>query len=195
MFKPQRKSYTKIRFIYILTFVETCLEWNIFIEKTIPTKIDWRIHIISIRSRTREFRITLLIITHRFWFIYYLDTKFEGNPYKKHLFDDLLSNYNRLIRPVQNHSENLTVWIGLKLTQLTEMVIFVCVLLWKTGKKRRWLTTDNSPCNFFFCARNVYKFYNWNVNRRLVKYTKRIILCNIQSANVIIDERKIIKNY
>lgn len=52
-----------------------------------------------------------------------LATKFQGNPYKKHLFDDLLSNYNRLIRPVQNHSENLTVWIGLKLTQLTEMVI------------------------------------------------------------------------
>lgn len=54
---------------------------------------------------------------------FFLATKYERNPYKKHLLDDLLSNYNRLIRPVQNHSENLTVWMGLKLTQLTEMVI------------------------------------------------------------------------
>lgn len=45
----------------------------------------------------------------------------EANPDAKRLYDDLLSNYNRLIRPVQNNSETLTVWLGLKLSQLIEM--------------------------------------------------------------------------
>lgn len=45
----------------------------------------------------------------------------EANPDAKRLYDDLLSNYNRLIRPVVNHTETLTVWLGLKLSQLIEM--------------------------------------------------------------------------
>lgn len=45
----------------------------------------------------------------------------EANPDTKRLYDDLLSNYNRLIRPVVNNSETLTVWLGLKLSQLIEM--------------------------------------------------------------------------
>lgn len=45
----------------------------------------------------------------------------EANPDVKRLYDDLLSNYNRLIRPVVNHTETLTVWLGLKLSQLIEM--------------------------------------------------------------------------
>jgi len=47
---------------------------------------------------------------------------FEANPDTKRLYDDLLSNYNRLIRPVVNNTETLTVWLGLKLSQLIEMV-------------------------------------------------------------------------
>lgn len=46
----------------------------------------------------------------------------EANPDAKRLYDDLLSNYNRLIRPVKNNSDTLTVWLGLKLSQLIEMV-------------------------------------------------------------------------
>ncbi|KAF4519445.1 hypothetical protein B566_EDAN008672, partial [Ephemera danica] len=45
----------------------------------------------------------------------------EANPDAKRLYDDLLSNYNRLIRPVGNNSETLTVWLGLKLSQLIEV--------------------------------------------------------------------------
>ncbi|XP_018335066.1 acetylcholine receptor subunit beta-like 2 [Agrilus planipennis] len=45
----------------------------------------------------------------------------EANPDAKRLYDDLLSNYNRLIRPVVNNSETLTVYLGLKLSQLIEM--------------------------------------------------------------------------
>lgn len=46
---------------------------------------------------------------------------FEASPDSKRLYDDLLSNYNRLIRPVQNHTETLTVRLGLKISQLIEM--------------------------------------------------------------------------
>lgn len=49
--------------------------------------------------------------------------KYEVNPDAKRLYDDLLSNYNRLIRPVINNTETLTVGLRLKLSQLIEMVI------------------------------------------------------------------------
>ena len=45
-----------------------------------------------------------------------------ANPEAKRLYDDLLSNYNRLIRPVGNNSDRLTVKMGLKLSQLIEVV-------------------------------------------------------------------------
>ena len=46
----------------------------------------------------------------------------EANPFAKRLYDDLLSNYNRLIRPVSNNTEKLTVWLKLKLSQLIDVV-------------------------------------------------------------------------
>ena len=44
-----------------------------------------------------------------------------ANPHAKRLYDDLLSNYNRLIRPVENNTEKLTVHLGLKLSQLIDV--------------------------------------------------------------------------
>lgn len=49
----------------------------------------------------------------------------EANPDAKRLYDDLLSNYNRLIRPVINNTETLTVRLGLKLSQLIEVHLFL----------------------------------------------------------------------
>lgn len=40
----------------------------------------------------------------------------------KRLHDDLLSDYNRLIRPVGNHSHKVTIVVGLKLSQLIDIV-------------------------------------------------------------------------
>lgn len=45
-----------------------------------------------------------------------------ANPEAKRLYDDLLSNYNRLIRPVGNVSDRLTVKMGLRLSQLIDVV-------------------------------------------------------------------------
>ena len=45
-----------------------------------------------------------------------------GNSDAKRLYDDMMSNYNRLIRPVHNHSEKVMVKLGVRLTQIIEIV-------------------------------------------------------------------------
>ncbi|XP_015907667.1 acetylcholine receptor subunit alpha-like 1 [Parasteatoda tepidariorum] len=45
----------------------------------------------------------------------------SSNPDAKRLYDDLMSSYNRLIRPVVNNSDTLTVKLGLKLSQLIDV--------------------------------------------------------------------------
>lgn len=56
-----------------------------------------------------------------------------GNPDAKRLYDDLLSNYNRLIRPVDKNNNTVLVKLGLRLSQLIDLVstlyhvpIFIC---------------------------------------------------------------------
>lgn len=48
-----------------------------------------------------------------------------GNPDAKRLYDDLLSNYNKLVRPVVNTSDVLKVCIKLKLSQLIDVVSYL----------------------------------------------------------------------
>lgn len=56
-------------------------------------------------------------------------SKICANPDAKRLYDDLLSNYNRLIRPVSNNTDTVLVKLGLRLSQLIELVCFNCVLI------------------------------------------------------------------
>ncbi|EGI58441.1 Acetylcholine receptor subunit alpha-like protein [Acromyrmex echinatior] len=49
------------------------------------------------------------------------DNRCLGNPDAKRLYDDLLSNYNKLVRPSFNATDNLTVKIKLKLSQLIDV--------------------------------------------------------------------------
>ncbi|CAG2111646.1 unnamed protein product, partial [Medioppia subpectinata] len=53
------------------------------------------------------------------------------HPAAKRLYDDLLSDYNRLIRPSKNHSYKLTVNIGLKLSQLVDINWYDYNLMWR----------------------------------------------------------------
>jgi len=48
----------------------------------------------------------------------------RANPDAKRLYTDLLVNngYNKLIRPVGNNSDKLTVKLGLRLSQLIDVV-------------------------------------------------------------------------
>ncbi|KAL7301252.1 acetylcholine receptor subunit beta-like 2 isoform X2 [Trichogramma pretiosum] len=63
---------------------------------------------------------------------------FEANPDTKRLYDDLLSNYNRLIRPVINNTETLTVWLRLKLSQLIEMNLKNQVMTTNVWVEQKW---------------------------------------------------------
>ena len=56
------------------------------------------------------------------WYCLLLFQTGWANPDAKRLYDDLLSNYNRLIRPVVNHTETVTVKLGLRLSQLVDLV-------------------------------------------------------------------------
>lgn len=62
------------------------------------------------RSLTHSLPVTLTLIAGS-----------TANPDAKRLYDDLLSNYNKLVRPVVNVTDALTVRIKLKLSQLIDV--------------------------------------------------------------------------
>ncbi|KAK9874782.1 hypothetical protein WA026_005587 [Henosepilachna vigintioctopunctata] len=61
-----------------------------------------------------------------------------GNTDAKRLYDDLLSNYNRLIRPVGNNSDRLTVKMGLKLAQLIDMNLKNQIMTTNVWVEQEW---------------------------------------------------------
>ncbi|XP_034241492.1 acetylcholine receptor subunit beta-like 2 isoform X2 [Thrips palmi] len=63
----------------------------------------------------------------------------EANPDAKRLYDDLLSHYNRLIRPVINNTETLTVHLGLRLTQLIEVNMKNQVMTTNLWVEQKWV--------------------------------------------------------
>ena len=67
-------------------------------------------------------------ITVGTWLILGLVSLVQPNPDAKRLYDDLLSNYNRLIRPVANNTDKITVKMGLKLSQLVDLVRIILLL-------------------------------------------------------------------
>lgn len=64
-------------------------------------------------------RVFLLLLLLLFSLFFYLGS--TSNPDAKRLYDDLLSNYNKLVRPVVNVTDALTVRIKLKLSQLIDV--------------------------------------------------------------------------
>ena len=69
--------------------------------------------------------------TFRVWFLSALVVHgaVAGNPDAKRLYDDLLSNYNKLVRPVVNTSDVLRVCIKLKLSQLIDVVSTITYII------------------------------------------------------------------
>lgn len=65
--------------------------------------------------------------------------KSDGNPFAKRLYDDLLSNYNRLIRPVGNNTEKLTVWLKLKLSQLIDVNLKSQIMTTNVWVEQKWV--------------------------------------------------------
>ncbi|XP_068979819.1 acetylcholine receptor subunit alpha-like isoform X3 [Bombus flavifrons] len=64
------------------------------------------------------------------WIVLVLISGCSGNPDAKRLYDDLLSNYNKLVRPVVNVTDALTVKIKLKLSQLIDVSWYDYKLKW-----------------------------------------------------------------
>ena len=46
----------------------------------------------------------------------------DCNPDAARLYDDLLTQYTRLIRPVKNYSDTVTIKLGLRLSQIVDLV-------------------------------------------------------------------------
>jgi len=73
----------------------------------------------------------------------------SANPDAKRLYDDLLSSYNKLVRPVVNTSDVLRVSIKLKLSQLIDVVRTQNNVIWLKYStypliivKLVWILTD-----------------------------------------------------
>ncbi|XP_028171608.1 acetylcholine receptor subunit alpha-like [Ostrinia furnacalis] len=80
-----------------------------------------------------------------------------GNPDAKRLYDDLLSNYNKLVRPVVNTTDVLRVCIKLKLSQLIDVVSVARVNTACRADLHRAGCTANA---YLALARRI-----WNLNR------------------------------
>ena len=61
-----------------------------------------------------------------------------SNPDAKRLYEELLlkNGYNKLIRPVGNNNDQLTVKLGLRLSQLIDVV---CIFLLLCLNSMKWL--------------------------------------------------------
>ena len=107
---------------------------------------------VRLQSRSNYFAtfLTPLLLKSKFAFIYYLWNNYEanksfrqlytvhfvffigfvgGNPDAKRLYDDLLSNYNKLVRPVVNVTDAVMVRLKLKLSQLIDVVSMHALLI------------------------------------------------------------------
>jgi len=72
-------------------------------------------------SRCAVSALTVAIVT---WSALMMTSRTAAESQAKKLYDELLmkSNYKKLIRPVDNTSESLTVHIGLRLTSIIDVV-------------------------------------------------------------------------
>ncbi|XP_046399879.1 acetylcholine receptor subunit alpha-L1 [Ischnura elegans] len=62
----------------------------------------------------------------------------SANPDAKRLYDDLLSNYNRLIRPVSNNTDTVLVKLGLRLSQLIDLNLKDQILTTNVWLEHEW---------------------------------------------------------
>lgn len=118
--------------------------------------------------------------TLRVWFLSALVVHgaVAGNPDAKRLYDDLLSNYNKLVRPVVNTSDVLRVCIKLKLSQLIDVVstticsiCFVYTVIWRIIEGRRGICEISFPCNLTNEKRGSFWSF-WSL--RLLSYYRKM---------------------
>lgn len=80
----------------------------------------------------------------------------EANPDAKRLYDDLLSTYNRLIRPVSNNTDTVLVKLGLRLSQLIDLVRW---LMFIKIMKNSTPSSGNKQFRSFRCSLQTIKTF------------------------------------
>ncbi|XP_043287870.1 acetylcholine receptor subunit alpha-like 2 [Venturia canescens] len=73
-----------------------------------------------------------------FWLFGSMLSICSANPDAKRLYDDLLSNYNRLIRPVTNNTDTVIVKLGLRLSQLIDLNLKDQILTTNVWLEHEW---------------------------------------------------------
>ena len=121
-----------------------------------------------------------------------------GNPDAKRLYDDRLrkSEYNKLIRPVSNNLHQLTVKLGLRLSQLIDVVSGQYTTeLWGTIyrgsidilppyiQKKHHYTPDNDVCDvtFFYLLRHRMTFSVNNYSTLMLIIIVTLLFTNIHT--------------
>lgn len=90
---------------------------NFYVPPTPLSSRDWKI----------KWLMVFTLISSRMFMLFFLlvlcsTQGNQGNDDAKRLYDDLINGYNSLIRPVGNNSDRLTVKMGLRLSQLIDVV-------------------------------------------------------------------------
>ncbi|XP_063539685.1 acetylcholine receptor subunit alpha-like 2 [Cydia strobilella] len=77
-------------------------------------------------------RFSIVFVVFSFVFVVW------ANPDAKRLYDDLLSNYNRLIRPVDKNNNTVLVKLGLRLSQLIDLNLKDQILTTNVWLEHEW---------------------------------------------------------
>ena len=67
------------------------------------------------------------------WFCFCVSEPGGCNPDAKRLYDEILSGYNKLVRPVKNVTDPVTVKVKLKLSQLIDVVRRLFIYIYING--------------------------------------------------------------
>lgn len=113
-----------------------------------------------------------------------------ANPDAKRLYDDLLSNYNRLIRPVSNHTQTVLVKLGLRLSQLIDLVRFFSISHFiGIAKLLRWgriyrrmpsVVVNNNEISLFYT-----EFKGSNPNDKRLAWTRKLLSFCLYSGELL----------
>lgn len=75
-----------------------------------------------------------------------------ANSDANRLYEDLMMTYNRIVRPVQNESDRVVVRLGLKLSQLMDVVSILCLWSGPRVSERRAKMSALTSVNCHVCV-------------------------------------------
>lgn len=105
-----------------------------------------------------------------FGFLEFLPT--EGNSDGRHLYDRLMHGYNPLVRPVESDSSPLNVSLGIKLTQLIDVVNRIDLLVF-------WSVCALSHSYIGFSKRSaIMQWHFWHIEDAAILEACKFAICH-----------------